>query len=259
MKRFQLFEFEDFKWFPKIIRDGGTDYLRFMIENFNIYKPAFSIVKKLLKITNNKIIIDLCSGGGGACIKMEEAINNLSTGEYQITLTDKFPNIPAFNYIKSVSKGNIDFIERSIDAASVPTDLKGLRTFFSAFHHFSPEKAMQILKNASANKQPIAIFEGGERSIIDILGIIISTPVLFFIFTPFIRPLKFSRFIFTYLLPLIPLFTTWDGVVSMLRMYKPEELLALARSAENENYIWESKRIPNGLSKVIYLTGYAEK
>lgn len=30
-KRIHLFEFEDFSWFPGIIRTGGTDYLRYFL------------------------------------------------------------------------------------------------------------------------------------------------------------------------------------------------------------------------------------
>ena len=50
--------------------------------------------------------------------------------------------------------------------------------------------------------------------------------------TPFFRPFRLSRLVFTYLLPLIPLTTIWDGVVSILRLYSPAELLALARRAD---------------------------
>ncbi len=255
MKRFQFFEWEDFEWFPKVIRDGETDYLRFMIETFNIYKPAFPLLKEVLDITGDKEIIDLCSGGGGACIKMEEAVNNPAR-KYKITLSDKYPNIPTYEYIKSKTNGAVDYIEQSVDVTVVPGNISGLRTIFSAFHHFPPEKAKQILEDAVGNNKAIAIFEGGERSIIDILGVIISTPIAFFIFTPFMKPLKLSRFIFTYLLPLIPLTTIWDGIVSMLRMYHPSELLEMAKSVEPEKYEWRSGRISHGVSKVIYLMGY---
>lgn len=259
MKRRQFIEWEDYPWFPKIIRDGETDYLRFMIEKFNIYKHAFPLLKEVLNKTGDKQIIDMCSGGGGACIKMAEALNDPIQNKFKITLSDKYPNIPSFESIKSQSDGSVDFIPDSIDVLKVPAALKGMRTIFSAFHHFEPDRAKQILKDAVDNSAAIGIFEGGERSIIDILGVIFTTPVAFFVFTPFMKPVKLSRYIFTYLIPLIPLTTIWDGIVSMFRMYKPNELLEMANEVEPEKYVWSSGRIPYGVSKVIYLTGYPVK
>lgn len=256
MKRRQFFEWEDYRWFPDVIRDGETDYLRFMIEKFNIYKPIFPILKEVLHKTGETEIVDLCSGGGGASTKMAEALSNPSPGKYKILLTDKYPNIDSFNLIKSSYPAQIDYSEKSIDATEVPEEIKGMRTIFSAFHHFEPERAKLILKNAVDAGKSIGIFEGGERSIIDMLGVIFTTPLSFFFFTPFMRPLKLSRFIFTYLIPLIPLTTIWDGIVSMFRMYTPDELLEMANSVEPEKYEWRSGRIPHGVSKVIYLVGY---
>jgi hypothetical protein len=132
-----------------------------------------------------------------------------------------------------------------------------MRTIFSAFHHFGPDDAKRILADAVKSGRPVGIFEGGERAVLDMLGVIITTPLSFFFFTPFMRPRKLSRFIFTYLIPLIPITTIWDGIVSMFRMYTPDELLELAHSADTENkYEWSAGRLPHGVSKVIYLTGY---
>jgi hypothetical protein len=256
MKRRQFFEWEDYRWFPNVIRDGETDYLRFMIEKFNIYKHAFDLLKEVLHKTGETTIVDLCSGGGGACTKMAEALSNPSADKYKIILTDKYPNIPSFEYIKSSNQNQIEYLNESIDVTDVPANIKGMRTIFSAFHHFEPARAKQILKSAVESSRPIGIFEGGERSIIDMLGVLFTTPFSFFIFTPFMKPYKLSRFIFTYLIPLIPITTIWDGIVSMFRMYKPDELLEMANSVEPEKYVWRSGRIPHGVSKIIYLTGY---
>ena len=42
MGRIHLFELEDQTWFPKPIRDAGTDFLRFMTEAGNSYGPIVS-------------------------------------------------------------------------------------------------------------------------------------------------------------------------------------------------------------------------
>ncbi|MBC8172783.1 MAG: hypothetical protein H7X71_02655, partial [Chitinophagales bacterium] len=103
----------------------------------------------------------------------------------------------------------------------------------------------------------IGIFDGGDKNIFIILGIILIHPVIFFLFTPFFKPFRFSRLFFTYIIPVIPLCTIWDGVVSILRLYTPDELLKLAGEADNKNYVWKSGKVKNRFGMhITYLVGY---
>ncbi len=49
--------------------------------------------------------------------------------------------------------------------------------------------------------------------------------------TPFIRPFRWSRLVFTYVIPVLPLLIVFDGIVSCLRVYSPDELRAHLRLA----------------------------
>ena len=106
---------------------------------------------------------------------------------------------------------------------AVPSSLKGLRTQFLSFHHFKPEQAQAILQNAINNSQPIAIFEGQQPSVKSLIPMFLS-PLNVLLTTPFIRPFKVDRILFTYLIPILPLFILWDGVISVLRTYTVKEL-----------------------------------
>ena len=65
---------------------------------------------------------------------------------------------------------------------------------------------------------------------------------------PFVRPWKASRLLLTYAVPAIPVLFAWDGMVSGLRAYTPEELLELARSVRgSEGYAWKAERGGLGL------------
>jgi len=128
---------------------------------------------------------------------------------------------------------------------------------FSAYHHFKPDAAKAILKNAVDNNAGIAIFDGGNKDLLMILGIIIIHPIAFFFLTPFFKPFRFSRLLFTYLIPLIPLCTVWDGIVSILRLYTPKDLYQLTRHLDAEHYTWRSGKVKNKLGmKIAYLIGY---
>lgn len=258
--RVHLFEFEDFSWFPDVIRTGGTDFLRYLLISSELYKPIIPLINQTLIDINETKIIDLCSGGGGYIEQVYNEINKISEQKISITLTDKFPNINAFDFLKNKTNEGINYIDGSTDATNVPKDLKGFRTMFSAVHHFHPEQIKSILKNAIANRAAVGFFDGGEKSIFAILGLIIMHPIAFLIFTPFFKPFKISRLFFTYVLPLIPIYTVWDGVVSILRMYKPEELRQIAESLEAENYNWTSGKTKNRFGiRATYLIGYPKE
>lgn len=252
-----LFEFEDFEWFPDVIRKGQTDYLHFMINKFNIYKPAAGVMKELIDNSGYNEILDLCSGGGGGMDNFQRELENVTGKEIKITLSDKYPNRDAFEKIKNDSGGKVDYLSLPVDALNVPEDKKCIRTIFSAFHHFKPADAKKIIEQAVNSKVPIAFFEGAARDLKNFLGILIFTPIIFFFITPFMKPFRWSRLFFTYIIPLIPFTTVWDGIVSILRMYTPEEMLQMGRSVKNDSYLWKSGTVKNSIgTSIVYLTGY---
>lgn len=258
--RIHLFEFEDLSWFPDVIRVGGTYYLRYLLIVTDVYKPLIPLILESLSQTNETTIIDLCSGGGGYIEQLFKSLSENSTKKISIILTDKFPNYEAYNFLKARTVGNIDFVNYSVDAANVPTDLKGFRVMFSAIHHFQPEQVKNILQNAIDHNAPIGIFDGYEKNILAILSIIIFHPIGILLFTPFFKPYRFSRLFFTYIIPLIPIYTVWDGCISVLRMYKSEELLKIANKTKANNYVWKAGKVRNkyGIHSN-YLIGYPDK
>lgn len=251
-----LFEFEDLNWFPDIIRRGQTDYLHFMISRFKIYDPAAEVLKNLIDVTGITEITDMCSGGGGGMNTLRDKLSELTGKDIRITLSDKFPNIEAFEELKRSTGGKVSYKSSSADVLDPNNKLKGIRTIFSAFHHFKPVDAEKIIKNAVNEGAPIAIFEGAEKNLKNFIGILLFTPVLFFIITPFIKPFRFSRLLFTYIIPLIPITTVWDGIVSILRMYSKSELLKMADKC-SKNYKWKTGTIKNSMGTgIVFLTGY---
>jgi len=253
MKRVHLFEFEDLSWFPSFLRNYGTDFLQFLSNKTKMYKPIISILSGLLKKNNTSQIVDLGSGGGGGLIWLNEELKK-EVPDLKILLTDYYPNISAFEYTQKKSN-NFKFISNSVDARNVPNDIDGLRTMFLSFHHFKEKDAIQILQNAVSLKKPIAIFEAQERSFASIFAMIFS-PISVLLTTPFIRPFKIDRIIFTYLLPIVPLFVLWDGFVSCLRTYSLKEMKHLVKKVDqHESYNWEIKKVKSGPGIILYLTG----
>jgi hypothetical protein len=257
MKRVHLFEFEDFQWFPSSIRNYLTDFLQFVSNRFDIYKNVVPLIEEVLDKTGSDTIIDMASGGGGGFLKLSEHLQK-SHPNLKIVLTDYYPNITAFQRTAKLSPV-FTYHMQSVDAKKVPADLKGLRTQFLSLHHFRPDDAVQILQNAVDANSPIALFEAQERDVKSIISMIFS-PISVLLTTPFIRPFDIGRIIFTYLIPLVPLFVMWDGIVSALRTYSVKEMEDLvSRVNGHERFEWKIGRQKSGPGMVPYLIGYPKQ
>lgn len=253
MGRIHLFEFEDQKWFPSFLRNYGTDFLQFLSNKTKMYKPVIPIIEKGLEKTGTNQIIDMGSGGGGGLIWLNSELKK-DIPDLKIILTDLYPNIPAFKLTKEKAD-NFEYIQQSVDARNVPAELKGLRTQFLSLHHFKPKDASRILQNAIDSNSAIAIFEAQERSLPSVLAMLFS-PITVLLTTSFIRPFKIGRIIFTYLIPIVPLFVLWDGVVSSFRTYSVKEMEALINGLDKtESYDWEIGKVKSGPGVVLYLLG----
>ena len=256
MKRFQLIEIGDQVWLPNSVRDALTDYLQFVINLTKPYAPIVPRLRHALAQTNACRIIDLCSGGAGPWLALQPALQD--SASMSVLLTDKFPNVPAFERAFSVSNGALEFVAESVDATAVSEQMVGFRTLFSSFHHFRPAEARAILGDAVKNRQGIGVFEATHRSVLAILLMFI-TPFLVLIFTPFIRPFRPSRLLWTYVVPIVPLIVLFDGIVSCLRTYTPAELQTLTAEVSSETpYQWEigEQRAEGKPLPVTYLLGY---
>lgn len=239
LPRLQLFELEDLTWFPHTIRDLATDYLHFMETRFALHKPVVPLLRAMLVNSRTSSVVDLCSGGGGPVLAIYEA---LAAEEIHVhfTLTDKFPNTSAFQRLSSQYPSGIQYIARPVDATNVPLHLVGLRTMFNSFHHFVPRSARLVLENAVQARQPIGLFEIPERSLLMMVPFLF-TPIFVALATLFIRPFRWTRLLWTYVIPLIPLTCWWDGLVSQWRAHTVEEMLNLTKGLDG--FDWRAARV----------------
>ncbi|WP_219337345.1 class I SAM-dependent methyltransferase [Pontibacter populi] len=257
--RLQLFELEDQRWFPHVIRQGMLDFLRFMISKMGAYEAALPLLQELLVKTNQTHITDLCSGAGGGIETIQKDLSQRMGQMIHVTLSDLYPNISAYQYLQTQSGGTIDFIPEPVDATAVPETITGVRTIFSSFHHFPPTIAQRILQDAADKRAAIGIFEGAQKSWVELILLWVVFPIVIVLVTPFIRPFKLSRLFFTYIIPLIPVGIIWDGTVSLLRIYTPAYLQQMLQTIKAPNYTWQTGRVGNKPGKhVIYLIGFPE-
>ncbi len=256
--RLRLFEFEDLPWFPAVIRAGMMDYLRFMISALGTYRPIAPLLAEGLARTNQTTVLELGAGAGGGTETVLRALEAEGVRDVRIVLTDLYPQPAAWADIAANTQGRISHEAASVNALAVPAHLPGFRTLFSAFHHFPPDAATALLRDAVQAGTGIGVFEGAGKHWAELLLAWTVLPVAQLLLTPFFRPFRLSRLLFTYLVPIIPLCTIWDGSVSLLRMYSITELLDLAQAADpSGQFAWQAGKKRHWWGpEVTYLIGW---
>ncbi len=255
MKRRQLVELHELAWFPRLWRDLLTDFMSFFARRFRPYAAIADRLHAAMLCCGDELILDLCSGAAEPVLTVQEELARRGVG-VAVTVTDLYPNEHVFARLEAHRRRAVGCLLRSIDAVRVPADLPGFRTFFSAFHHFQPEEAAEILADGVRQGRGIGVFEYTERSFLRWGPLILLMPALVWAATPFIRPRSAARLLWTYLIPVVPLVAAWDALVSVLRSYHPDELLALARSIDDGRYVWNAGRVDARAGcRVTYLLG----
>jgi hypothetical protein len=255
MRRMELFEIHDHSLFPPFLRDLITDALQALWDFSSSYRPILPLLRNTLGGAGTREVLDLCSGGGGPWFRLVRELESEYHFSIRVCLTDQYPNKEAFDRAYSRSDSKIGFDPRPVQATEVPADLGGFRTMFSSFHHFRATNAREVLSDAVERRKGIAIFEMARREPKIILAIC-CIPILILFLTPQIRPFRWSRLLWTYILPVVPFVLWFDGWMSCLRSYSHEELSELVRSLSCETYRWELGTQSDGLLPVTYLIGY---
>lgn len=252
MGRIHFFEIHDQAWCPRMLRQFATDYLAKAEDAGRVYDGIAGKLWDAVRRTGSRQIVDLCSAGAGPWPRLCRLGSQTGPVSIDILLTDLYPVAAA----PLAGNGNVRAYPEPVDARQVPGTLRGFRTLFSSFHHFRPEEARAILWNAAHGGEGIAVFEGTERSG-KAIALMLLTPLMVWLMTPGIRPFRWSRLLFTYLIPIVPVMVLFDGIVSCLRTYSEEELQELTQSIEGTGYTWEIGRIPIPRSPlhVTYLVG----
>ncbi|HEX3940108.1 MAG TPA: hypothetical protein VHX11_01335 [Acidobacteriaceae bacterium] len=265
MPRLHLFEILDQSWCPRPVRDGATDFLEAITGASDVYRSVRADFLAAMLACRANQIVDLCSGGGGPWLsKPWQAVLEQQPG-LRVLLTDKFPSR---ELCAKLGRGAaVSAVSIPVDAGDVPAalngpnrpngtdagrDLRGFRTLFSSFHHFSDDAAIRILADAVRNRHGMASAEVTLRRP-RALFVMCLMPLFVWALTPRIRPFRWSRLLLTYLLPVIPFVVCFDGIVSCLRARTPEELLALTHRFPE--YIWKAGYGEGRWLPPVYLIG----
>jgi hypothetical protein len=255
LNRAQLFEFNDMPWLPTPVRATLMEQLHHMAVQLHLYDVGFDAIARVLDETGSRTIQALCAGDGGLMLALSRHLNR---DELRIVLSDKFPSLDGFRERERESGGRLSHEPGPVDVLDVPAHMTGLRLIVNAIHHFEPPMVRGILADAVAKRQPIVFLEPVQRELLSILRFSAAAPLLGLYFSlGGIRPLSARRTLLGALAPVGTLCFLFDGIVSHLRAYHPEEWQALVREVPgHEGYTWETRVLPGFMgSRLTLLSG----
>jgi hypothetical protein len=257
MKRMHLFEFMDLSWYPKLLRDLQTNILLAIMTRSPAFDSAVPYIDGLLEQTESHQVIDLCSGASGPWPRL---VGKLAFPDARVLLSDKYPNVRMFTEIEDQTRGRVTGATYSVDALQVPASLQGVRTIFTAFHHFREQEIDLILADAQAQGQALCVFDYVPNKVMVLalspLTFVISFLQFFFLsFT--VRPFTWKQLLFTNILPIVPIVAAWDGFVSAMRKYDAEALRSIVTGRDTATYTWEvgTDRSYSQATPLTYLVG----
>jgi hypothetical protein len=258
MKRHHLIELHEQPWYPASTRRHFQDALGTVVTRLNLYGPASKRVAEILQEVGATEVMDLCSGSSDPLVHLckQVAKHNPDLAGLSVYLTDLFPNVPRFSEHQKRHPEIVRFSAEPIDATNTPArpDLPRVRTILSALHHFQPDQVRAIFKDAAKHADAIVVLDVPPRTRRSLLMNVAQWPWIFK--TCFTRRAswRFPAVLSTIVVPIVPMTLCLDGLVSMLRGYHPQELLDLAREANDQDFSWEAGVLPGPMG-ALYLYG----
>lgn len=262
MKRIQLFEFEDYAWFPTWMRACMTNLIVVLHRLTGTGEAIIALIKKARKEAPFSQIVDMGSGSGGA---MPHVVREMNAGgdSMRLLMTDLHPSPSVVAEINRREEKGIRYHPESLDATDLRQAPAGLKMMVNSFHHLPPHAAQKVIQAAEESRQPLLVYEMANNKVPTAIWWLMLplsftvTMLMAFFLTPFARPLTWQQLVFTYLIPIIPICYAWDGQASYVRMYALKDLEAMVGSLEKEHYRWEigEGKKANGKKMGSYLLG----
>mgnify|MGYP005992915527 CR=1 FL=1 len=225
MRRKQIRQIINLKWFPTHLKTLIAEFLSWFVLKVNASKPFIPVINDIL--TREKLT---------RIINIEF---NVGAGVETVT----------------------PFLGKEIKVQSIyhekfNTNKNGLYLYVNCFHQLSYEQAKSSLKKICESGNPIAIVEGNNDSLWQIVGMTIFVPITVLLSAPFVKPFRVSRLLFTYIIPLLLIVIMIDGCVALLKLYNPSDLAKITSDLQIKNYEWKTGKEDNGRGgKIIYLIG----
>jgi hypothetical protein len=257
MGRKEAFQFTNQPWFPSTLRLLSDEFLDFMVTLPRANRPFLPLFDELLAHSKARALVAFDGQDGGGLVHIASEVGGPRNGELSVILTDEQWSPARVKREEALAARPVEVLTCSAREAAERFQGKGIGVYINSFHRLGRGADRAALANLVDRNLDVFVGEGNNNSLWQVVGMTVFVPTLMFLLTPFVKPFRLSRLLFTYLLPVMPFVTVWDGLAALLRLHRPEELEALAKSMGRTDYVWRAGKRQNGRGGyVIYLLGY---
>lgn len=255
-----IYECNDSPHCPQFIRESILEVLGNSIRDAGVYEKLAPRFIDFCTKHHIKNILEIGAGSGESTAVFVDAVFRHQQKPPHIYISDLLPMHEVMKATAARYPDVLTPLEDSLDirnAAVAP--VHDMRMVLSAFHHFDPDVVRSFFKDAREQQLAIFIAEPFTNSLRAFF------PLFLHGFTSLARngvqssKMRFVKFFFTFLLPLIPMCLLWDGLVSMIRMYDKKGFMEIVETLpESESgYQWhyEEVKVPLGGTASLF-TGY---
>ncbi len=225
LPRLQLFEFNDAPWAPPLLKDTLIETLSRMIRWGHLMDGLVEPLMGCLEAAGTTKVLDLCAGAGGPALALSEALSRRGH-EVEFLMTDLQPQVAAWEAVSAQAPGRLRFVRESVDATQIPPGLgEGhVRLVVNAMHHFPPGLAAEVLRGACRDAPGVFIAENLVRNPLSFAAMA-PTGIAALLADPLLaKDRRLKRALLTWFSPVSLAVSAWDGTVSSMRIYEPEEL-----------------------------------
>lgn len=256
LPRLQLFEFNDSAWAPPVLRDTLVEALSRAIRWGRLMDGLVTPLARCLEAAGTSQVLDLCAGAGGPAAVLSEAMAGRGH-DVHFLMTDLFPATAPWEALCAGHPRRLGFVPEPVDATRISPTLGAgrVRVIINALHHFPPEVARKVLRGLCEDAPGVFIAESLVRNPLSFaamapVGIasLLATPVL-------AKDRRLARALLAWFSPLALAASAWDGTVSSMRSYLPEELQEMVSGLEGWTWTWGTYSHSAGLGTGVWFSG----
>ncbi|AGH96688.1 hypothetical protein [Pseudobdellovibrio exovorus] len=259
-------QFSHSTWVPQVLRRLMPEFLDFIVMMVNANRPFLPLLKTPKGIASEVYLLAPEVGGSSALLVPD--LQTMPEIKKTILLTDNFSEDRHQHLLslKGALKPPYEQIKLSEISAinSSSSDGRVRKAVFSInqSHLMTDAELVQLLQELTKKFDQVMIGEGNNKSIRQIIGMTILAPLVAVVASFFIKPFRWSRLFFTFIIPLLPLMITWDGLVALIRIRNPKRLKEIAEAstaAAGKDWHWDSGKLQNNRGGfIIYLNGWSK-
>ena len=245
--KIRSFEFNDWPQCPTFIRESILEVLGKSIRDAGVYDALAPHFIQLYQDADVKNVLEFGAGSGESTAIFMDAVLQAGQAPPRIYISDLYPMTTVMAQTCDRYPELLHPVKESVDVCHPPeTPPHDMRMVLSAFHHFDRATARRFLLDAQQKGLTIFIAEPFTENLQAFLPLFLHGFISLARNGVLSPKSRFLKFVFTFLIPIIPLCLLWDGLISMMRMYTKEDFMDITESfpPTAPAYIWKHIQVP---------------